>query len=126
MSKNVVAALLYNRAVLVADFDFPLPAELIAQEPLADRAAARLLHLVRATNSFEDRVFAILRSCCGRATCWFETIRECFLPGCSGIAPARRAASKPAQSGGERSFCAAGWSCCSPGKLPPNPRPGRP
>jgi S-adenosylmethionine:tRNA ribosyltransferase-isomerase len=47
----------YNRAVLVADFDFPLPAELIAQEPLADRAAARLLHLVRAANSFEDRIF---------------------------------------------------------------------
>jgi S-adenosylmethionine:tRNA ribosyltransferase-isomerase len=46
--------------VLVADFDFPLPAELIAQEPLADRAAARLLHLVRATNSFEDRAFSDL------------------------------------------------------------------
>ena len=43
--------------MLVADFDFPLPAELIAQEPLADRAGARLLHLVRAMNSFEDRGF---------------------------------------------------------------------
>lgn len=43
--------------MLVADFDFLLPAELIAQEPLANRAAARLLHLVRATNSFKDRVF---------------------------------------------------------------------
>ena len=43
--------------MLVADFDFPLPAELIAQEPLADRAAARLLHLVRAAARFEDRAF---------------------------------------------------------------------
>ena len=43
--------------MLVADFDFHLRAELIAQEPLANRAAARLLHLVRATNSFEDREF---------------------------------------------------------------------
>ncbi len=47
----------YNRGVLVADFDFPLPAELIAQEPLLDRAAARLLHLVRTPQRFEDRVF---------------------------------------------------------------------
>jgi S-adenosylmethionine:tRNA ribosyltransferase-isomerase len=43
--------------VLVADFDFALPAELIAQEPLADRAAARLLHVARATQRFEDRAF---------------------------------------------------------------------
>ena len=46
--------------MLVSDFDFPLPAELIAQKPLADRAAARMLHLLRATNSFEDRVFSDL------------------------------------------------------------------
>ena len=52
--------LLYNRAVLVSDFDFALPAELIAQERLADRAAARLLHLVRAAERFEDRGFSDL------------------------------------------------------------------
>jgi len=33
----------------VSDFDFDLPAELIAQEPAADRASARLLHLDRAS-----------------------------------------------------------------------------
>jgi S-adenosylmethionine:tRNA ribosyltransferase-isomerase len=47
----------YNRAVLVSDFDFALPLELIAQEPLADRAAARLLHLVRTTKRFDERLF---------------------------------------------------------------------
>jgi len=31
----------------LADFDFDLPAELIAQHPLADRAASRLLHVQR-------------------------------------------------------------------------------
>src|ERR1051326_141737 len=31
--------------MLVSDFQFHLPEELIAQEPLADRAGARLLHL---------------------------------------------------------------------------------
>ncbi len=43
--------------MLVADFDYSLPPELIAQEPLADRAASRLLHLRRETGVFEDRSF---------------------------------------------------------------------
>jgi S-adenosylmethionine:tRNA ribosyltransferase-isomerase len=34
--------------MLVSDFDYHLPQELIAQEPLQDRAASRMLHLVRA------------------------------------------------------------------------------
>jgi S-adenosylmethionine:tRNA ribosyltransferase-isomerase len=38
-------------------FDFPLPEELIAQEPLADRAASRMLILDRAAGRWEDRVF---------------------------------------------------------------------
>jgi S-adenosylmethionine:tRNA ribosyltransferase-isomerase len=33
-------------AVLVSDFDYHLPEELIPQEPLADRAGSRLLHLL--------------------------------------------------------------------------------
>ena len=36
---------LYNSPVLVSDFDYPLPPELIAQHPLADRAATRMMHL---------------------------------------------------------------------------------
>jgi S-adenosylmethionine:tRNA ribosyltransferase-isomerase len=52
--------------VLVSDFDFYLPEELIAQEALADRSSSRLLHLSRSTGSFEDRQFtdfpSLLRS----------------------------------------------------------------
>jgi S-adenosylmethionine:tRNA ribosyltransferase-isomerase len=43
--------------VLVSDFDFHLPEELIAQEPLTDRSASRLLHLFRGTGAFTDRQF---------------------------------------------------------------------
>src|ERR1051325_3529455 len=35
----------YHGSVLVSDFNYELPEELIAQEPLADRAASRLLHV---------------------------------------------------------------------------------
>lgn len=41
----------------VSDFDYPLPEERIAQEPLEDRAAARMLVLDRAGGRMEDRVF---------------------------------------------------------------------
>jgi len=43
--------------VLVSEFDFDLPEELIAQEPLADRAGARMLVLNRATGTWQDRRF---------------------------------------------------------------------
>jgi len=43
--------------VLLSDFNYHLPEELIAQEPLGDRAASRMLHLNRATGQFEDRTF---------------------------------------------------------------------
>ena len=46
--------------MLVADFDYLLPEDLIAQEPLADRAASRLLRLDRRSGSFEDRCFGEL------------------------------------------------------------------
>lgn len=41
----------------VADFDFQLPEELIAQQPLADRSASRLLHLQREEATLQDRMF---------------------------------------------------------------------
>ncbi|HEY3770204.1 MAG TPA: tRNA preQ1(34) S-adenosylmethionine ribosyltransferase-isomerase QueA [Candidatus Angelobacter sp.] len=44
--------------MLVSDFDFHLPEELIAQEALADRSGSRLLHLSRSSGSFDDRKFA--------------------------------------------------------------------
>ncbi len=43
--------------VLVSDFDYHLPEELIAQEPLADRAASRMLRLDRATGVLRDSAF---------------------------------------------------------------------
>jgi S-adenosylmethionine:tRNA ribosyltransferase-isomerase len=43
--------------VLVSDFHFHLPEDLIAQAPLADRSASRLLHLDRATAHLADRGF---------------------------------------------------------------------
>lgn len=41
----------------VADFDYDLPHELIAQEPLAERDASRLLVVERSTGSFQHRMF---------------------------------------------------------------------
>jgi S-adenosylmethionine:tRNA ribosyltransferase-isomerase len=43
--------------VLVSDFDFYLPDELIAQDPLPDRSASRLLHLLRQPGTFKDLKF---------------------------------------------------------------------
>lgn len=41
----------------LADFDYRLPDELIAQEPLPDRAASRMLVVDRAGGHWEDRTF---------------------------------------------------------------------
>ena len=43
--------------MLVSDFNYQLPSELIAQEPLADRSASRLLHMDRETGELQDRSF---------------------------------------------------------------------
>ena len=43
--------------MLVSDFDYHLPEELIAQEPLPDRAASRMLRLIRATSEWHDQQF---------------------------------------------------------------------
>lgn len=54
---NPVTAAHIIWSMLVTEFDFHLPDELIAQEPLADRSASRLLHLQRSTGDFADRIF---------------------------------------------------------------------
>jgi S-adenosylmethionine:tRNA ribosyltransferase-isomerase len=46
--------------VLLNDFDYELPPQLIAQEPLADREASRMLVLNRIANRYEDRLFSEL------------------------------------------------------------------
>ena len=43
--------------MLVSDFDFHLPPELIAQEPLRDRSSSRMLVLDRKSGAFTDQVF---------------------------------------------------------------------
>ena len=43
--------------MLVSDFNYELPPERIAQEPLADRSASRLLHLNRQSGAWQDRCF---------------------------------------------------------------------
>jgi S-adenosylmethionine:tRNA ribosyltransferase-isomerase len=55
--RQFVSAPSYNPHVLVSDFGYELPPELIAQEALADRAASRLLHLERASGAWQDRGF---------------------------------------------------------------------
>ena len=43
--------------MLLSDFDYHLPEELIAQEPLADRAASRMLVVDRKSGTWQDRTF---------------------------------------------------------------------
>jgi S-adenosylmethionine:tRNA ribosyltransferase-isomerase len=47
----------YNPQVLVSDFNYVLPPELIAQHALPERDASRLLHLERASGKWQDRSF---------------------------------------------------------------------
>jgi S-adenosylmethionine:tRNA ribosyltransferase-isomerase len=47
----------YTGQVLVSEFDYHLPEELIAQEALPDRAASRMLHLLRGTGEVRDTWF---------------------------------------------------------------------
>jgi S-adenosylmethionine:tRNA ribosyltransferase-isomerase len=46
--------------VQVSEFNFHLPEELIAQEPLADRSGSRMLHLNRASGTLSDLLFTNL------------------------------------------------------------------
>ncbi|HEY4355675.1 MAG TPA: S-adenosylmethionine:tRNA ribosyltransferase-isomerase [Acidobacteriaceae bacterium] len=48
--------------MLVSDFHYDLPEELIAQQPPAERGASRMLVLDRATGAFSDRIFTDLPS----------------------------------------------------------------
>ena len=46
--------------MLISEFDYELPAELIAQEALAERASSRMLAVDRSSQSFEDKQFVDL------------------------------------------------------------------
>ncbi|HEY7387644.1 MAG TPA: S-adenosylmethionine:tRNA ribosyltransferase-isomerase, partial [Bryobacteraceae bacterium] len=53
----------------LAAFDYHLPEELIAQEPLADRAASRMLVVYRSEQRFEDHTFREFPSFLGPGDC---------------------------------------------------------
>jgi S-adenosylmethionine:tRNA ribosyltransferase-isomerase len=53
----------------LSEFDFPLPPELIAQSPLADRAASRMLVVRRDGDELEDRNFRDLPLFLGEGDC---------------------------------------------------------
>ena len=46
-----------SQKLAIADFDYELPPDRIAQEPLADRAASKLMLLNRTSGEVEHRVF---------------------------------------------------------------------
>lgn len=56
--KNFAPAKSIIGSVKVSEFNYDLPEELIAQEPLADRAAARMLHLARGSDEVQGRSFS--------------------------------------------------------------------
>ncbi len=53
----------------LSDFDYHLPQELIAQEPLAERSASRMLVLDRRSGSWRDAMFRDLPSFVGPGDC---------------------------------------------------------
>ena len=55
--------------MLVSEFDYHLPEELIAQEPLADRAGSRMLVVDRAAGSWQDLMFRDLPGFLGPGDC---------------------------------------------------------
>ena len=55
--------------MLLSDFDYPLPEELIAQQPLSDRAASRMLVVDRRAGVWQDRMFREFPSFVGAGDC---------------------------------------------------------
>jgi S-adenosylmethionine:tRNA ribosyltransferase-isomerase len=55
--------------LLISEFDYHLPEELIAQEPLPDRAGARMLVLDRASATWQDRQFRDFPAYLGPGDC---------------------------------------------------------
>ena len=84
----------------LAEFDYELPEELIAQEPLADRAAARMLVVNRAAGTWEDRQFREFPSFLAPGDCLVLNDSRVFparlyRPSGRGAVAARRASTTP-------------------------------
>ena len=67
--------------MLLSDFDYRLPEELIAQEPLPDRSASRMLVIDRSTGTWQDRTFRDLPS--------FLRPNDCLILNDSRVFPSR-------------------------------------
>jgi S-adenosylmethionine:tRNA ribosyltransferase-isomerase len=65
-----------------ADYDFALPADLVAQAPLARRDASRLMVVDRRAGTVAHRAFADLPELTAPATCSCSTPRASSARGC--------------------------------------------
>lgn len=79
--------------MLLSDFDFHLPEELIAQEPLADRAASRMLVIDRQTGTWQDRMFRDFPA--------YINPGDCLVLNDSRVFPSRLYGHREAGSGGQ-------------------------
>ena len=79
------------RPVLVSDFDFELPPELIAQQPPAERGGSRMLSLSRADGAWQDLQFQDLPSLLKEG--------DVLVLNDSRVIPARLFGSRPGTSG---------------------------
>lgn len=75
----------------LTDFDFPLPPESIAQEPLPDRSASRMLVVRRESGTWEDRCFRDLPQ--------FLRPGDCLVLNDSRVIPSRLYATRPGRTG---------------------------
>jgi S-adenosylmethionine:tRNA ribosyltransferase-isomerase len=55
--------------LLLSDFDYPLPEELIAQQPLEDRSGSRMLVVDRGAGTWQDRTFLEFPAFAGAGDC---------------------------------------------------------
>jgi len=79
--------------LLLSDFDFHLPEELIAQEPLEDRSASRMLVVDRRSGKFEDKTFRDFPS--------YLNAGDCLVLNNSRVFPSRLYGQREKGSGGQ-------------------------
>ena len=105
-----------HRTYTLADFDFELPPELIAQHPAAERSASRLLD-GRGAHAGRPRLPRPAAVCCAPATCWSSTTRASSRRGCSATRPAAARSRRWSSACCPATRC---WPICAPAS-----RPGR-
>ena len=64
----------------LSDFNYELPQELIAQDPLLKRSDSRLMVLNRATGGIEHRHFSDVIEYLIRVIVWLSMIQRSFQP----------------------------------------------